>query len=535
MAVGLISGKTPRADRIDFRQFEAELRSSAETWTQSTVFASSNPDAIAVFSPYGNRTFRALEENANRLANALLQHGLVAGDGVALLCSNRPEFLEVFLATMRIGLRLTPINTHLTPNEVDYIVDNCEAKVFFTMAGAVTHAQLSSSSRFTVVIDGSGEMNRYVDFLASCGCELPVTLVIGSQMLYTSGTTGKPKGVYRDTPEPVMPQFAGTFADYDTTRDVVLCCGPAYHSAPLLFDIRWPLASGVPIVMMEKWDALKVLETIETYGVTHTHMVATMFQRLLVLAAGVRAAKNISSLKLVVHGAAPCPVPVKRAMIDWLGPVLIEYYGATEGGDGIHVNSEDWLKKPGTFGRMDKSLGHVLLDDQLQEVKIGEVGRIYFKAPQSGRFAYFGDSAKTAAAYCGDRFTLGDMGYVDADGFLFLTGRIAECIISGGVNIYPQEVDDVLLTHPAVRDVCTVGIPDAEWGEQVVSLVVARNGYHPDNTLAETLMKYAAEQLASFKRPRQILFEIELPRSASGKLLRKQVRERFWKDQSRAI
>lgn len=543
------------SDRVDFCLFEAELKQHASTWTQSAVFAREHPQGIALYAEHGNRTFLELHQNANRLANALCAYGLVSGDAVALMCRNRAEFIEVFLACMRIGLRLTPVNTHLTWNEATYIVENCQAKIFFIEAllatalgqsaafAAASGDETKTGSVLTVLIEdeshadmaNTANANSYCSLLKRASHEMPASLAIGSLMLYTSGTTGKPKGVYRDLPEPIAPQYAGSHANYDPLIDTDLCCGPAYHSAPLLFDVRWPLASGVPLVMLDKWDTLGVLNAIETYAVTHTHMVATMFQRLLSLEPTVRAGKDVTSLRFLVHGAAPCPIHIKRAMIDWLGPVLVEYYGATEGGEGIHVGSAEWLTRPGTVGRMDPALGHIILDDNMQEIPAGSIGRIYFKAPDSGRFAYFGDAEKTAAAYAEDRFTLGDMGYVDADGYLFLTGRVAECIISGGVNIYPQEVDDVLMLHPSVRDVCTVGIPDDEWGEQVVSLVVLAEPQRASVEFATALMAYAATKLAGYKRPRHILFETELPRSASGKLLRQQVRQRFWVNQGKLI
>ena len=529
--------------RVDFHAFEAELRGRANTWTQSATFARESPEVIAVYSEHGTRSFRTLHDNANRLANALRARGLKTGDAIALMCRNRPEFLETFLAAMRAGLRLTPLNTHLSACEVDYILHDCKAKMFLCEA-ALADARVvkpSASSQTLpvpmILIDGG----------VVAGCETYQTVIenadpgdladpiIGSLMLYTSGTTGKPKGVFRDTPEVIAPQFAGSYAEYDTRQDVALCCGPAYHSAPLLFDLRWPLASGVPIVMLDKWDSEQVLELIERHRVTHAHMVATMFQRLLSLEPARRASRDLSSLRFLVHGAAPCPVQVKRTMIDWLGPILIEYYGATEGGDGIHVKSPEWLTKPGTVGRIPPDIGHAILDEQGVEVAPGTVGKIYFKAPQTGRFEYFGDPEKTAAAYQGDRFTLGDMGYVDTDGYLFLTGRIAECIISGGVNIYPQEIDDVLLSHPAVADACTVGVPDDEWGEKVVSLVVLADPHSASDACVEVLMSFLSTQLAAFKRPKQILFEAELPRSATGKLLRQKVRERFWQASNRSI
>ncbi|MBK7687270.1 MAG: AMP-binding protein [Rhodocyclaceae bacterium] len=537
-------------NRVDFRVFEAELIRCSSTCTQSKVFARENPQGIAIYSAFGDRTFRQIHENANHLAHALRQHGCVPGDAIALLCRNRAEFVEVFLAAMRTGLRLTPINTYLTAHEVSYIVTNSEAKVLFVEASilsalktentteALATTMFSERHSLTVIIDGQMPDDtkniNYQNLLESSrGNEIDHP-VAGSLMFYTSGTTGKPKGVLRETAQPIAPQYAGSFANYDTTQDTNLCCGPAYHTAPMLLDVRWPLASGVPIVMLEKLDAAKVLDLIESHAITHAHMVPTLFQRLLALDPSLRANRKLSSLRFLVHGAAPCPVHVKRAMIEWFG-VLFEYYGATEGGEGIYVDSETWLTKPGTVGRMDASLGHAILDDAMQELPAGMVGRIYFGTPTIDRFSYFGDPVKTRAAYTGDRFTLGDMGYVDDDGYLFLTGRIAECVISGGVNIYPQEIDDLLLSHPAIRDVCTVGIPDDEWGERVVSLVVLVEGVEGNEALGEEIMRYAAARLAGFKRPRRILFERELPRSATGKLLRQKVRERFWVDREKSI
>jgi long-chain acyl-CoA synthetase len=317
---------------------------------------------------------------------------------------------------------------------------------------------------------------------------------------------------------------------------VQLCAGPAYHSAPLLFDLRWPLASGIPIVLLDGWDSTTVLALIQQHRISHAHMVPTMFARLLAVPAEQRAQFDLSSLRFVVHGAAPCPVAVKRAMIDWLGPVLTEYYAATEGGDGIHVGSADWLRRPGTVGRLQPAQGHRIVGADGRDVAPGEVGRIYFRAPPPDqRFDYFGDPAKTAAAYDGDAFTLGDLGRVDADGWLFLTGRGADTVISGGVNLYPAEVDAVLRLHPAVADVCTVGAPDDEWGERLVAVVVPAAGHAPGDELAATLIAHAAQHLAGFKRPRHIVFDDTLPHSATGKLLRGQVRTRFWQDRVRAI
>jgi long-chain acyl-CoA synthetase len=516
----------------DCRLYSDELRQLARNWTQSALFARLWPDAVAVLAPQGWRTYAQLHNNANRLAQALRVFGLLPGDAVALLCRNRAEFVEVLLATLRCGLRLTPVNTHLTPAEVRYIVNDCDARVLVLEQGLDLPGLAGADVR-RLVIDGIGP-GSYAACLAAPADRAQACTHAGTLMLYTSGTTGQPKGVLRREPEVMAPQYAGSFADY-RPGDVALCCGPAYHAAPLLFDIRWPLASGIPIVMTEKWDAEQVLSQIQQHRVTHAHMVPTMFQRLLALDAAVRGRYDLSSLRLLVHGAAPCAVATKRAMIDWLGPVLTEYYAATEGGSGIHVNSPQWLLKPGTVGHVDPSMGCRIVNNAGHDVPPGTVGRIYLQAPESGRFEYHHDPAKTAAAYEGNRFTLGDLGYVDTDGFLFLTGRAAECIICGGVNIYPREVDEVLMRHPAVQEACTVGAPDDEWGEKVVAVVVPAPGHEPTPQLASALVAHAAQHLARFKCPREILFDAALPQTGTGKLQRQQVRQRFWQGRERSI
>ena len=516
----------------DYRLHADELRLLAQRWTQSAVFARLWPEGLAIMAPQGQRTYLQLHDNANRLAHALRAQGLLPGDAMALLCRNRAEFVEVMLAALRSGLRLTPINTHLTPEEVRYIVADCGARVL-VVEEALNTPGLAAPGVQRLLIDGGGP-GDYADTLAAQPSSEVPTPQAGTLMLYTSGTTGRPKGVFNRTPAVMEPQFGGSFADY-RPGDVAMCCGPAYHAAPLLFDIRWPLASGVPIVMLEKWDSRQVLSLIDQHRVTHAHMVPTMFQRLLALDASERTRHDLSSLRFLLHGAAPCTVATKHAMIDWLGPVLTEYYAATEGGEGIHVDSHQWLLKPGTVGRLNPDLGHRVVDGEGRDVLTGSVGRIYFRAPQSGRFEYFGDPEKTAAAYADDRFTMGDMGYVDADGFLFLTGRAAECIISGGVNIYPQEVDEVLMRHPAVQAVCTVGAPDEEWGEKVVSVVVPAEAADPGPELAAALLSHAAANLARFKCPREVIFDTALPYTATGKLLRNQVRQRFWQGREKSI
>jgi long-chain acyl-CoA synthetase len=495
--------------------------------------AQQQPHVPAVITRFGNRTFGELNQQANRLVRALRDAGIGDGDSVAVVIRNRPEFVEALTAANRSGIRFTPINFHLKAEEVGYIVDNCEAKAFIAEAslGAVPTEALRSAPNVRLALSVGGELDGFDSYDAVIGRYSAADIdnaSLGNLMLYTSGTTGRPKGVYRASREPAKPEWEGSLANYRPGRDVNLCTGPAYHAAPLLINVITPLVSGVTVVMMERWDAEETLRLIHEHGVTHTHMVATMFHRLLQLPEHTRANYDTSSMRLIIHGAAPCPVHVKRSMIEWFGPIVWEYYAATEGGGGFIVGSEEWLKKPGTVGRPGPEFDNLILDDEGNEVPTGTVGTIYMRAPARGRFQYFKDEKKTASSYRGEYFTLGDMGYFDEDGYLFLTGRSAELIISGGVNIYPQEVDNELLKHPAVLDVCTIGAPNEEWGEEVKSVVQLREGYEPSEELSAELMGWARERLANFKCPRSIDYSSDLPRLPSGKIQRRLVREPYW-------
>ena len=487
----------------------------------------------AIISRYGDRTFAELNANANRVARLLRAHGIGDGDSVAVVTRNRPEFVETLAATTRTGIRFTPINFHLKGEEIGYIVDNCEAKAFIADAtlGEAPADALALAPGVLLKLACGGTMPGFDDYAAAIDGLDPGDVpdpTLGHRMLYTSGTTGRPKGVHRHARLPEAPQHEGTRANYRPGEDMELCTGPAYHAAPLLIDIIHPLVSGVGVVMMDKWDAEETLRLIEAHRCTHTHMVATMFHRLLQLPEAVKHHYDLSSLRFVIHGAAPCPVHVKQAMIDWLGPIIWEYYAATEGGGGFLVDSHEWLKKPGTVGKPGPEFDNRILGEDGNDLPPGEVGTIYMRAPDAGRFEYYKDSEKTSRSYRGDHFTLGDMGYFDQDGYLFLTGRTAELIISGGVNIYPQEVDNELLKHPVVQDVCTVGVPNEEWGEEVRSVVQLRSGTEPSQALSEELIGWLRDRLAGFKCPRSIDYVDELPRSAAGKIQRRLVRAPYW-------
>ncbi|MDH5675476.1 MAG: AMP-binding protein [Myxococcales bacterium] len=497
------------------------------------------PELPAVISEQGNRSFGELNARANQLARALRAAGLKAGDAVALMCSNRPEFVEVYCAIFRAGMRMTSINWHLQADEAAYIVENCDAKAFVAdVRSAATAAAIGKAlpdSLFKLAV--GGPIEGFVDYeeaLAGHSADNIEDPSMGSTMLYTSGTTGRPKGVTRQGAQAaaVDRQAAATSGNREAVplksgESMVLCTGPLYHAAPFAFNLTAPIHRGVGVVLMDKWDAEETLCLIERHRVTHTHMVSTMFHRILALPESTRARYDVSSLQRVLHGAAPTPVHVKQAMIDWLGPIVHEYYAGTEGG-GTAITPEEWLEKKGSVGRPNAGRVIEILDDDGNVLPTGQVGRVFFHAPKVGRFEYYKDEGKTESAYDGNRFTLGDHGYLDEDGYLFLTGRTSEVIISGGVNIYPAEIDAALLMHPAVADVAAVGVPNDEFGEEVKGVVMLAQGYEASEGLAKELIEFASEKLARFKRPRSIDFVEDLPRSDAGKVYRGKVRARYW-------
>jgi long-chain acyl-CoA synthetase len=505
------------------------------------VTAREAPERMAILSDFGSLTYGELNARANQLVRALARRGVGKGDAIALLCSNRPEFAVAYAAALRGGLRLTCINCHLQRDEIAYIVENCEARAFladarFAEAAAdVAREAMKASVRLAI----AGPIAGFESFDAALGAESPADVeapVLGSTMLYTSGTTGRPKGVYRRQTPPVagLARAIGQIARYDPESDRMLCTGPLYHAAPLAFNLAAPLAASIGTVLMDRWDAADALRLIEKHRVTHTHMVATMFHRLLALPDDVKARHDVSSLRVLLHGAAPTPVHVKKALIDWLGPIVYEYYAATEGG-GTFISSEEWLARPGSVGRPADEGNLAVRDDDGRDVAPGSVGTIWFRAPAVGRFEYFGDEKKTLESYDGDWFTMRDMGYQDEDGYVFLTGRTSELIISGGVNIYPAEIDAVLLMHPAVADAAAVGVPNEEFGEEVRAVVQLKPGSEASEALARELMEHCRARLAHFKCPRGIDFDPSLPRSEAGKVQRRAIRERYWQGLGRQI
>ena len=517
---------------------DQELMAATAQGMALAYHASQSPEQTAVVTSTDTWSFAALNARVNQLARLLREHDVGPGDAIAIVTKNRHEFVEAFFAGLRTGVRITPVNWHLSAEETGYIVDNCEAKAVIydaTLETGVAALDFAPACQLKLAVGGAVEgFEDYELELAKFDSKDIGLPVRGTQMLYTSGTTGRPKGVYRKE-MPTARSNAQALMAGDAQNDKCLCTGPAYHAAPLAFNVISPLNAGIGIVMMDKWDPLEALRLIEAHKITHTHMVATMFHRLLALTEQERNRYDLSSLEVVLHGAAPCPVHIKKAMIEWLGPVIVEYYAATEGGNNFIIDSATWLQKPGSVGRSPDPDRTKILDDDGEPVAVGMSGTIYFKAPEVGRFEYFKAEEKTSESYSGDWFTLGDMGYFDEDGYLYLNGRSAETIISGGVNIYPQQIDEQIGQHEAVFDVCTVGVPSDEWGEAVKSIVQLHPDITPSDDLAEDILAFAREKLPGYQQPRSVDFVESLPRLPSGKIQRRIVREPYWKDRKSKI
>jgi long-chain acyl-CoA synthetase len=498
------------------------------------LIARNQPQVMAVISETGNRTFAELNRNCNQLARALRRRGLQEGDAVALLSPNRPEFAETLFACFRIGLRVTAVNWHQSDDDIAYVVENCEAKAFIACGGRFDSAlqvSLEGSAHIQTAIAFGDPVPGFADYEAALAEEEGSDIddpCNGNVMLYTSGTTGRPKGVFRERrllTNVVFEKFKSKVV-LVPGKDISLVTGPLYHAAPLTFSLVQPLSNGLPCVFMDKWDAESTLKLVEQYKITNTHLVPTMMQRLLALPEAVKTKYDLSSLRAILHGAAPCPTTVKQSIIDWLGPIVYEYYAATEGG-GVFCDSSEWVAKPGTVGQCIDGIAIKILADNGAPVPLGECGTIYFNKPEVS-FRYFKDSDKTESTYRGDFFTVGDIGYQDEEGFLFLTGRSAELVICGGVNVYPVQIDNMLIQHEAIADVACVGVPNEEFGEEIKAVVELVPGYNPDVTTTEQIMEYANKHLTGFMRPRSIDYIDAIPRSEGGKILRKQLRAKYW-------
>jgi len=498
--------------------------------------AKANPAGLALDDLTRQRTWAELVDRSTRAAHLLRDElGLRPDDHAALLMGNRVEFVELTLGAMLAGIWLTPINHHLQAEEIAYVVQDSGTRVLFADAEHETIARGSAARHVVLVGD---ELERAL--AGASNAPMPLDGPAGATMIYTSGTSGRPKGVKRARQATLGAALSaaansGTALGLDGSGPHLIT-GPLYHAAPLLFAI-YDQTNGAPIIIMPRWNAAQTLRLIQERQVRHTHMVPTMFVRLLQLDDSIRNAFDPSSLRLVLHGAAPIAPSVKKRMIEWWGEVLVEYWGATEGGVCTLVNSADWHAHPGTVGRPLPNFEVFAVDDRRERLPPGEVGTLYCRHKHLAIvFEYHGAPEKTAAAYLEPGvFTTGDIGRVDADGYVYLTDRKSSLIISGGVNIYPAEVEQVLQQHPAIADVAVFGIPDDEWGEAVKAAVELADGQQPSPQLEAEILAFAREHLASYKVPRSIDFERALPRHPTGKLYTRLLRDRYWKDRGRNI
>ncbi|MFC4754341.1 acyl-CoA synthetase [Dietzia aurantiaca] len=516
--------------------------------------AEAEPDRVAVIEggsadqPGRQVTFGQLAEAAHGYARGLQDLGLKTGDCIVLLAPNSIEFLEVYYAALEIGLYVAPANWHLTGPEVAYIIDNSGSTVFIAdqrfaeVAGvAAAEAGLDMARCYAIGdVPGFRPLAELTAPAAGDGgageassSSLPTDRTLGAPMLYTSGTTGRPKGVRRPltgaSPDQVTVPNYYFFAGFNihAPDNVHICGSPLYHTAVLNF-VTISLNLGQAVVLMDKWTPEEMLRLIDAHGVTQSHMVPTQFSRLLELPEDVRAKYDVSSLRTIVHGAAPCPKHVKQAMLDWWGPVLTEYYAGTEGG-GCTITGEEWLRKPGSVGKPWKTTTLKILDDDGNELGTDEIGNVYLQMHGS-KFEYHQDAEKTAKTYVGELFTMGDIGYVDADGYLFLCDRKNDMIISGGVNIYPAEIESEMTRHEAVRDAAVFGIPHKDWGEEVKAVIELAEGFDESDELKAQILDDLAGRLAKFKMPRTIDVVDELPRQANGKLVKRTLKDPYWAD-----
>jgi long-chain acyl-CoA synthetase len=514
--------------------------------------AEQDPGWIAVIEPDGTEvTAGDLLSRANQITSGLQAAGLRPGDGIAALLPNSAAAFELNLAALQAGWYLTPINWHFTPPEIAYLIADTGARAFFVherfaetgrAAADLADAELAGTGRPGPARFSYGPVPGFTpvaELRQGQPAGAPADRTAGTTMHYTSGTTGRPKGVRRalsgldpDQAADLGALLPMLFGVTEGQPNAHLLTSPVYHTAVTVFAVG-SLHLGHTIVVMDSWDSEQALALTERYQVTNSHMVPTQFKRLLSLPEETRRRYDLSSMRWLLHAAAPCPEGIKRAMLDWWGPCVYEYYAATEGG-GTLATPQDWLARPGTVGTPWPVSQIMIADDDGNSCPPGIPGVVYMKM-ETADFEYKDDPAKTAASRLNGFFTVGDIGYLDEDGFLFLCDRKSDMIISGGSNIYPAEIEAEMIMHPAVADVAVFGVPDPDWGEQVKAVVEPMPGVEPGDALAADILASLDGRLARMKWPRSIDFVTALPRDPSGKLLKRRLRDPYWQDQSRAI
>lgn len=501
------------------------------------LHAQTQPDqAACIMADSGEVvSYRQLDERSNQFAHLLRAAGLRAGDHIAILLENQARFFEICWGAQRAGIIFTALSTRLKVGEAAYIVDNCAAQLLVTSLAQAALAQallpLMPGVHKRLMIGGT--VVGYEPFeqrLANQPTEPITDQTAGGDMLYSSGTTGHPKGVFVPPESPAI-DASSSLTDICRSlygigpQSVYLSPAPLYHAAPMRFCMN-AMRLGATCVVMEHFEPEAFLTQVQKHRVTHTQLVPTMFVRMLKLPPATRTAFDVLSLRFVIHAAAPCPIPIKEQMIAWWGPIIWEYYAGTEGNGMTMVRSAEWLTHKGTVGKA--VIGTLKICNEFgEEVPTGEIGTIYFADGKP--FVYHKDPAKTAESQNARGWTtLGDVGYVDAEGYLYLTDRKAYMIISGGVNIYPQEVENLLVTHPKVFDVAVLGVPNEEFGEEVKAVVQPRDMREAGPALAAELIAFCHEHLSSVKCPKSVDFDAELPRHPTGKLYKRLLRDRYW-------
>ncbi len=520
------------------------------TVTLLAELATTRPDDLALADDRVTMSFATFAERVTRLTNALLDQGLAAGDTIAIVMGNQHEAFEVMMACSHIGVVYVPVNWRWVADEIAYVFDDAQVRLVVTDArfadtvGRALADPRGAGVRTAVVARAEAVTAPFVDyeaFVASGANEVAAEQCLGGPMFYTSGTTGRPKGVRgaltggAEVPPEVLTLIASSMSQYVPEAGITLLCGPLYHSAQWAFSML-PLVNGSAVVMQDHFDAAGVCALVDEFAVTNLHLVPTQMKRLLDVAGSVGETFRGSSLVRVWHGAAPCPPSVKRAMIEWWGPVVSEYYGSTEGSFISTISAEEWLAKGGSVGKPIPQIEVIVVADDGTRLPSTDEGTLYFRNGMGLDFEYHNDPDKTASAHLEPGvFTTGDVGYLDDEGYLWLSDRRIDMIISGGVNIYPAEIEGVLASHPAVADVAVIGIPDEEWGEAVAAVVQVGDGVAADDALSADLIAHCREHLAGYKTPRTITYIDEVPRTTTGKIQKRILRDPYWAEVDRTI
>jgi long-chain acyl-CoA synthetase len=504
--------------------------------------AEAKADEFALIDEDGSTTWGDLDLRGNRIVHALRAAGISAGDTITVIAGNRREYVELATACAQTGVLFVPANWHFAVPELAYVIADSGSRAvmvgsrFVDVASEALRDERCGQVELALVAgaEAGAGFESFEDFVASGSTAEPEDQTLGGPMFYTSGTTGHPKGVRSsmvgagDQPAEVLELVAAGIGSFLPVGGVTALCGPIYHSAQFAFSV-FPLIAGSSMVMQHRYDSAGLLDMIDEHNVTNVHLVPTQMKRLVDLPDEVRGNFEGASLEVVLHGAAPCPPEVKRRMIDWWGPIITEYYGSTEGSVISTIESQDWLDHGGSVGKPLGMFEVLVVDDAGTRLGPNEEGTLYFRNLLGSDFEYHNAPEKTADAHLEPGvFTTGDVGYLDDDGYLWLSDRKIDMIISGGVNIYPAEIEQALGGHDLVGDVAVIGVPNEEFGEEVKAIIVPNDGIEPGDDLTSTLLSFLRERIAAYKLPRTVDYVEALPRTGTGKIQKRKLREPFW-------